>query len=303
MKMKPETRLKLNQFQPRKDNVSKRFVYWRWKNVLVLFVLLMMPVVICSMEHKKEIKINGMNLIEASSSGYREIVSSLINNGAHINDVDRNGWTALIGASCYGHKKIVDSLLNKRAHINAVDHDGWSPLILASRYGRKKIVDSLIKGGTDIKVIDRDGATALMWASCMGYKEIVDSLIKAGADINAADEYGKTSLIMASQNGHEEVVDSLINNGANPYIKDKEGENSLDMAGYKELKRYIVKKYKEYLMYGKSRNEIIEYPGRFIHNVSDSEWKRMRWTESTLPVLQELVDYDKGLVNEARNTS
>ena len=203
---------------------------WRWSGVLVLSVLLMMPVAMCAMEQQEqeEVRIDGMNLIETSRYGYKEVVDSLIKAGVDINAVDNNGRTALMWVSEYGYKEIVNSLIKAGAHINAVTNFGY---------------------------------TALMKASCNGYNEVVNNLIKGGANINAVDNSGWTALMWASRYDYKEIVDSLIKGGANPYIKDKDGKNSLDLVRDEELKKhiikkrkkYVIKKYKEYLADGKNR--------------------------------------------------
>ena len=218
---------------------------------MLSLVLLIMPMVMCAMEQQKEVRIDGMNLIEASRRGYKEVVDSLIKAGADINAADKNSYTALIWVSRNGHKEIVDSLIKGGAHINAVDNRGY---------------------------------TALMRVSFNGHKEIVESLIKAGANVNAVTNNGFTALMGASNNGNKEIVDNLIKNGANPYIKNKKEKNSLDVAKnddeelkkhiIKERKEYVIKKYKEYLIDGKNRMEDLTASLQ-----KEYDWYKPYWNE------------------------
>ena len=218
--------------------MGHKYAQWRWKNVLLSLILLTMPMIMCAMEQEEEIKIDGMNLIEASEEGNIEIVDNLIKRGADINAVNKYASTALMKASEKGHKEVVDSLIAGGAHINVV-----------SNYGD----------------------TALMWASLKGHKEVVDSLIKHEADINTVANDGWTALIMASRYGHKKVADNLIKAGANPYSKNSKGKDTLDkvlpviskVKKNEELKKhiiknrkeYVIKKYKKYLIDGKNHME------------------------------------------------
>ncbi|OQS01917.1 hypothetical protein THRCLA_21564, partial [Thraustotheca clavata] len=47
-----------------------------------------------------------------------EIVKLLVSNGAHIHQVMKNGWTALVTASFFGYEKIVPLLLSAGANVN-----------------------------------------------------------------------------------------------------------------------------------------------------------------------------------------
>ena len=263
---------------------------WRWSGVLVSLVLLMMPMIMCAMEQKGKVENKGRLrhahrniLMKVSWNGHKEIVDRLINAGADINVVNNNGNTALMEASYNGYKEIVDRLINAGAAINASDKYDYTALMGASNWGHKEIVDRLINAGAAINASDKYGYTALMEASYWGHKEIADCLIKTGANINAANRYGVTALMEASWNGKEEVVDNLIKGGANPYIKNKKGKNSLDLADdeeelkkhiIKKRNKYVIKKYKEYLIDGKSRMENLA-----VSLQKECDWYTPYWDE------------------------
>jgi len=89
----------------------------------------------------------------------------------------------LFFASRYGNKEIVETLIKNGADVN---HEcaARTPLFLASRDGNKEIVETLIKNGADVNHESGDKWTALSWASYHGHKEIVEILIKNGANVN-----------------------------------------------------------------------------------------------------------------------
>ncbi len=79
----------------------------------------------------------------------------------------------------------VQWLIEHGADINAVDKDGWSPLKKAAWRGHTEIVKLLIEAGADVDVVDNGGWTALMAAEHEGHKEIVALLKEAGASKHA----------------------------------------------------------------------------------------------------------------------
>jgi ankyrin repeat protein len=75
----------------------------------------------------------------------------------------------------------VKKLIEAGADINAVDKNGITALQRASSWGRSDVVKMLIEAGADVNVVGVNGRTALYWASYWGYSEIVKILKEAGA--------------------------------------------------------------------------------------------------------------------------
>ncbi len=152
-----------------------------------------------------------------------------------VNDHTRPYGTPLMLASYYGYTEIVESLIDIGADINNYwFDDNNNALGFASARGHTAIVRRLISNGADVNI----GCHALYGASLNGHTEIVKLLIAARVNVNSkciytdalkdfeseegnydnvriirSREYlakASTPLIAASQNGHTEIVKLLI---------------------------------------------------------------------------------------------
>jgi len=83
--------------------------------------------------------------------GRVHIVKLLLEKGAGLNDVDRDGWSALSWAAWSGMKNVVKILLNQDVKIDVADKNGQTPLMIAAYKGHVKIVENLIEKGADKK--------------------------------------------------------------------------------------------------------------------------------------------------------
>lgn len=98
--------------------------------------------------------------------------------------------------------------------INQLDREGETALMKASKYGDAAIVNDLLSKGADVHVVNSIGETALILASQAGNNDIVKELLAAGSNIHHRSHAG-TAIIMAAQEGHTDVVKTLIQAGAN----------------------------------------------------------------------------------------
>lgn len=83
------------------------------------------------------------------------------------------------------------SLIEKGANVNAMDKDGYTPLHLASINGHTEVVKYLFENGANVNAKNSNGNTPLHYASMNGYKEVVELLLKNGAtktDLNDVTE-------------------------------------------------------------------------------------------------------------------
>jgi hypothetical protein len=83
-----------------------------------------------------------------------EIANLLIDNGAGINEVDKDEWTPLYSASSEGHLEIVKLLIDKGADINASANNKMKPIKVASLNMHSEVVKFLIENGSDINQDD-----------------------------------------------------------------------------------------------------------------------------------------------------
>ena len=157
-------------------------------------------------------------------NGHHDVVCHLIAYDADVNKKNVYGLTALHIASERGNLEIVKSLLNAGAKIDEVDGSLSTPLMLAAFEGHQDIVNHLITCGASVDKKGLNNQTALHYASKRGNLEMVKSLLNAGAKIDEV-EYRSlfTPLMLAAFEGHQDIVNHLITCGASV---DKKGLNN-----------------------------------------------------------------------------
>ena len=115
-----------------------------------------------------------------------------------------------------GNTEIVQALLNAGAHLDDQDDSGNTALMLAAENGRSGSVELLLNSGASANLRNKERSTALISAVSNGrgsnIKEIVAALIANGAELNARGDQGKTALSYAA--GNTAIREMLIRAGA-----------------------------------------------------------------------------------------
>jgi hypothetical protein len=133
-----------------------------------------------------------------------------------------DGVTPLMRATGAGLKELVSELVDKGADVHAVNKDGQTALILAATLGRAEIVQILLeKGGADVDAKTPMGATALILAADQGHVKVVRALLERNAKVNLKasfpfpDSFNKWSALQRAVKGeHSDVVEVLVEKGA-----------------------------------------------------------------------------------------
>ena len=155
-------------------------------------------------------------LYVASHAGCEQSVSSLIANGAKVNQArTSDSFTPLIAASLEGHVEVVDTLLAHGADINQPSAKGWTPLNAASFKDFLPVVATLLAHGANVNQETTAGHTPLHTAADRGFLTIVAALLAHGADVNQETPDGHTPLYTAADRGHLPVIAALLAHGAN----------------------------------------------------------------------------------------
>lgn len=81
-----------------------------------------------------------MNLINACSMNYTDIVIYLIQNGADINIKDVYGNNCLLLVSRNGNLDLVKLFIEKNVDVNHKNNIGWTSLIMACVYGNLDVI-------------------------------------------------------------------------------------------------------------------------------------------------------------------
>ena len=173
-------------------------------------------------------KMKGTSLILAAKRGDYDTVKELLDNGANVNQTNKNGWTALHAAAYEGHTEVVALLLEWGANVNQADDSGATVLSMAACKGHIEIVRLLLdpKYGVHMNV---EANLALNLATYQGHTDIVSLLLDKGVDVNRGDAIdGTRALQLAIERGNMELVNLLLGVGADLGLLPEEARYTLD---------------------------------------------------------------------------
>lgn len=154
----------------------------------------------------------------ASLFGPVEIVTILLEEGADIEQSNREGHRPIHNAVLSGRKEIVDLLLQKGALVDAENKKGSTPLHKYACTGGNdiEIARLLLAAGANPNKADYgEQIPTLRCAAITGDTALGKLLIAAGANVNQADEGGRTALHAAAFYLRHEFAIALIAAGAN----------------------------------------------------------------------------------------
>jgi ankyrin repeat protein len=151
-----------------------------------------------------------MLLHELTPPGRHGMLKLFLRKGADVNKKDFRGYTLLHGA--VRATAAVGFLLERGATIDPVDRDGSTPLYCAVGCGNTESVKLLLSHGAQAEGVgDR---MPLFRAVGRNFAEIAELLINNGADVNRKGPADLTALHFASYKGNVEVARLLIQKGA-----------------------------------------------------------------------------------------
>ena len=163
-------------------------------------------------------------LFVACQNGNEKVVKLLLDTGGvDLNQANNKGETPLFRACINGHAETVKLLLDHGADPK-IGPDGFFPLGVACQVGHEKIVELLLGNeNVDARQVNNNGATALFLASEYNQVKVVDFLLKhKDVELNRAMKYGATPLFIACRNGHKEVVKVLVESGKKRFVNQQD---------------------------------------------------------------------------------
>ncbi|MDQ7823256.1 MAG: ankyrin repeat domain-containing protein [Candidatus Eremiobacteraeota bacterium] len=236
-------------------------------------------------------KHKSMPLHVAAREGRLEIAQFLIEQGADINALDGEKFTAIKIALLKEHYDIaevlrrqgavmdifvyamigetgaIEALLAKdRTMVNARDHGLLSPLHWASWGGQVEAAGLLIERGAHIYGKSATGSMALHMAK---NGRIAEFLLKKGARLEALNNYGETPLHTLSGLGRVEAVKVLLDQGANVLIQDTLGMTALHIAVRKnhlDVVRLLIERGADVNCHDKQGNSPLRYANLLKRN-------------------------------------
>lgn len=226
-------------------------------------------------------------LAESASKKNLKIIELLVENGAVVDAVNAEGWTALQKASMAGHTDIVTYLLDHGANINHTNVFGHTSILLAAQSGFAKLVQLLIDRGADLHRATTDNWTPIHLS--YNHLETTRVLMENGADANRiANDY--TPLYLAASENQIEVVKVLLSFDPDLEIRYQTGYTVLGIAtlrGYTKVVRLLLEA-------GANVNQ------QFDHNNFALQWPVTYNTCNTEDILHTLMEYhpDLNLVDD-----
>ena len=194
-------------------------------------------------------------LFHAVAEGRFKVASLLVESGVDL-EVPTNakhyqpGSTALMACAEKNTSRCAELLIEHGADIFAIRKDGADAAYIASRYGHHTIVQQIVEADVRELVVNRptfQGRTILLTAAFHGHVRVCKYLVKNGASIDHQDNNNYTALMYAASEGHLEIVKYLLISGANHRKRDVFGNTALKSAEenlHTDVVKYI-KRWKE----------------------------------------------------------
>lgn len=115
-------------------------------------------------------------LQEAAENGHLNIVKLLIDNGAFLDQADKEGRTALYWSSKTGEAKVVEYLLQKGANPNLTKLNGQSPLHATVIYKQPAVAKVLLQYGANPHQRDLENISPVDMAMLSQQKDLLNVL-------------------------------------------------------------------------------------------------------------------------------
>lgn len=127
-------------------------------------------------------------LIQAAKTGNITKIRELLKQGAQINYVGDEEFTALQWAAFEKHPETVRLLLENNAEVDQEDDKEDTALIAAARVGCIEAMRILLEYGASIHHANQTGYTALNVAELMGYEAITQMIREQDKELDSHEE-------------------------------------------------------------------------------------------------------------------
>ncbi len=121
--------------------------------------------------------------------------------------------TPLMTSALFGNERMVKILLKRRANINQINQNGFNALLIALRHNQTSVAQMLV-GNTDLSQRDRHNWSPILVAARYTNAIFVKQLLEMGLNLNDQNIHGYTPLMLSLANGDGEVFDLLVSNSA-----------------------------------------------------------------------------------------
>ncbi len=155
--------------------------------------------------------------------------------GSNLKDL----WQPLHTLARRGQVALVERQLHAGAHPDDRDPSGTTALHWAAHNGHLAVARALVAHGADLEARDaRMQASPLHWAILMRRSDMAELLLAAGCDANASNKWGESALLLAVYDGELDIVARLLRAGARADRPSPLGRALVDVAlerGYRSI--------------------------------------------------------------------
>ena len=147
-------------------------------------------------------------------------VKLLLDHGADVNLVDRNGCSPLHVACYIGALASVKSLVSAGARLDVLDERGHSVLHKACFSGNERVLQFLLQTRkVELEAVDKSKRTCLHVAALLGKAKALTVLLEAGLKISLPDANNCTALHLAVTSNQVQTVQVLLSYKADTAAK------------------------------------------------------------------------------------
>ncbi len=197
---------------------------------------------------------DGLSILQALTlRGDKSSVALVLENGADINyfvnDLSLN--TLMLASKYVDDPVIIKMLLDYGAKINDINKDGYNALLLAAQYNPSSaVITTLVNAGANLRsyrikssLLKYNDVTALILASTYNNESVVRKLISLGDDLDFKDNLGLNALFVScAHNPNVDVIKALLMAGLSlEKTRDKDGNTPLMAAAFLNPNPTVIK--------------------------------------------------------------
>lgn len=155
-------------------------------------------------------------LMAAAYRNHLDILKVLVQAGALLNAIDKNGNTALMYALMNPKpSKMVEFFIKRKANLSTINEENFTPIHIAVCKGHTESIKLLVKGGVSLEEKGPRGRPPLSTAAMGLEGKCIHALVSLGADLEGRDQFSMTPLMLAAFENKSGSVRALLKLGAN----------------------------------------------------------------------------------------
>lgn len=256
---------------------------------------------------------------QAMAEGSLERVRWWLASRSNIKEQDARGITPLMAAARAGHGDIVEYLCQSGADVNQVSRNGETALYVACSNANLEASEILLRYGSAVNIQTNDlhpqtGRTPLMAAIPISYDHItgkrkksdslaiIRCLVAHKCDLNKQEWTGSTALHLAAERSDVHTVCLLADSGADLQVRNKQGLTAFEYAIQPGIQRYDIAYI--LLLYGYDTEEAVSPEHSLVSVIQGITHQEARYFVSSkihrrrlCQALVELMQWNLSLLN------